>query len=195
MAAYTPVKTASTGGTLTASDWNTELSTIASSVNNVVNAQIPSGADIEPAKILGTAVTLTATQTLTNKTLTSPTITTPTVTNGTFTKPTVNGSVQGLASASDGGTITFDLSASNIHTVTLGGNRTLALSNGSTGQCFVIRLVQDGTGSRTVTWFSTIKWAGGTTPTLTTTASKIDVFGFITTSSGNYDGFVIGQNL
>jgi hypothetical protein len=99
-----------------------------------------------------------------------------------------------LTSDTDAATITFDLSTS-LHTVTLGDNRTLALSNETVGQTFVIRLVQDGTGSRTVTWFSTIKWAGGSAPTLTTTASKTDVFGFICTSAGNYDGFVIGQNL
>lgn len=99
-----------------------------------------------------------------------------------------------LTSNSDGATVTFDLSTS-LHTVTLGGNRTLALSNETVGQTFVIRLVQDGTGSRTVTWFTTIKWAGGSAPTLTTTADKTDVFGFICTSAGNYDGFIIGQNL
>lgn len=95
----------------------------------------------------------------------------------------------------DGATITFDLDAANTHSATLGGNRTLALSNSDAGQKFIIRLTQDGTGSRTVTWFSTIKWAGGVTPTLTTTANKTDVFGFICTSAGNYDGFVVGYNL
>lgn len=100
-----------------------------------------------------------------------------------------------ITTDTDGVTITFDLSVSNIHTVTLAGNRTLALSNGKVGQCFIIRLVQDATGSRTVTWFSTIKWAGGSAPTLTTTANKTDVLGFITTSSGNYDGFVVGANI
>jgi hypothetical protein len=100
-----------------------------------------------------------------------------------------------LQSDTDGTTITFDMSVSNTHTVTLGGNRTLAVSNVAVGQCFMINLVQDGTGSRTVTWFSTIKWPGGTTPTLTTTASKTDVFGFQCVSSGNYLGYIIGQNL
>ena len=95
----------------------------------------------------------------------------------------------------DGATVTFDLDSSSTHTVTLGGNRTLALSNADAGQKFIIRLVQDGTGSRTVTWFSTIKWAGGVEPTLTTTANKTDVFGFICTSANNYDGFVVGYNL
>lgn len=100
-----------------------------------------------------------------------------------------------LTAASDGATITFDVSDSNIHTVTLGGNRTLAISNAAVGQCFMLRLLQDGTGSRTVTWFTTIKWAGGAAPTLTTTASKADMFGFVVTSAGNYDGFVVGQNI
>jgi hypothetical protein len=46
----------------------------------------------------------------------------------------------------------------------------------ATGDKIVIDLVQDGTGTRTVTWFTTIKWVGGTVPTLTTTINKIDTF-------------------
>jgi hypothetical protein len=125
-----------------------------------------------------------------------PTISsTDTLSNKTLTKPTVNGSVPAVTADTDGATITFDLSASNIHGVTLGGNRTLALSNVTTNQIFMIELTQDATGSRTVTWFSTIKWAGGTAPTLTTTASKKDTFAFRCTGSGTYDGYVIGQNI
>ena len=59
----------------------------------------------------------------------------------------------------------------------------------------MLRILQDGTGSRTVTWFSTIKWAGGTAPTLTTTADKADVLGFLCTATDAYDGFVVGQNI
>jgi hypothetical protein len=105
------------------------------------------------------------------------------------------GAYQAFQSTGDAATVTFDMSTSNLNSVTLGGNRTLALSNVSVGQCFMLRLTQDGTGSRTVTWFTTIKWAGGAAPTLTTTAAKADLFGFLCTSSGNYDGFVIGQNI
>lgn len=97
--------------------------------------------------------------------------------------------------ASDGATVTFDLNAGNAHEVTLGGNRTLALSNVRNGQRFLLKLTQDGTGSRTVTWFSGISWAGGSEPTLTTTASKSDVFGFVATGAGAYDGFVVGQDI
>lgn len=115
--------------------------------------------------------------------------------NKTLVKPTVNASKQNLASDVDGATISFDLSESNIHTVILGGNRTLALSSVSVGQAFILRLKQDGTGGRTVTWFSTINWAGGSAPTLSTGANKIDVFGFLCTAENQFDGFVIGQNI
>jgi hypothetical protein len=56
-------------------------------------------------------------------------------------------------------------------------------------------LKQDGTGSRTVTWWSGILWTAGTTPTLTTTINKYDIFMFLRISSGVYLGFTVGQNL
>ena len=93
-------------------------------------------------------------------------------------------------------TATLDLSKGNHHSITMpAGNITIALSNGTVGQKFIIEITQDGGGSRTVTWFSTIKWAGGSAPTLTTTGSKRDTFGFIVTGSATYDGFIIGQNI
>ena len=97
--------------------------------------------------------------------------------------------------ASDAATVTFDLSAGPKQVVTLGGNRTLAVSNVLSGHAFVIKLVQDGTGSRTVTWFSTIKWPDNVVPTLTTTLNKSDTFGFIQTGTDTYDGFIVGQNM
>ena len=128
------------------------------------------------------------TQTLTNKTLTTPTITKPVM-------DATNPSAQTYSPAG-GATATLDLSLANEHRITMpAGNITIALSNDTNGQKFIVSITQDGTGSRTVTWFSTIKWAGGSVPTLTTTASKRDTFGFIRTGSGTYDGFIIGQNI
>ena len=101
----------------------------------------------------------------------------------------------GIKTNTDGLTITFDLDEANTHEVTLGDNRTLAISNEDEGQKFLIKLIQDGTGSRTVTWFSTIKWAAETAPTLTTTAGKADLLGFLCTGTGTYDGFIVGQNI
>ncbi len=57
----------------------------------------------------------------------------------------------------DGATMTFDLgSLTNklkFLTGALGGNRTFAISNPAEGLVFMIRVRQDATGSRTVTWF------------------------------------------
>ncbi len=133
-------------------------------------------------------VTATSTTTLTNKTLTTPTITKPTM-------DATNPSAQTYSPAG-AGTATLDLSLANEHRITMpAGNITIALSNDTLGQKFIVSILQDATGSRTVTWFATIRWAGGSAPTLTTTASKRDTFGFIRTGTTTYDGFIIGQNL
>ena len=62
---------------------------------------------------------------------------------------------------------------------TLGGNRTLgAAANPQTGQFIAITIIQDGTGSRTVTFNAAYEFVGDTAPTLTGTASKGDHFVF-----------------
>lgn len=93
-------------------------------------------------------------------------------------------------------TATIDLSVNNRNAITMpAGNITIALSNETVGQFFTIEITQDSVGSRTVTWFTTIKWVNGSAPTLTTTANKRDTFGFFVTSAGNYDAYIIGQNI
>ncbi len=100
-----------------------------------------------------------------------------------------------VATAVDGATVTFDLSQGKEQLVVLGGSRTLALSNEPATGNFTILLKQPASGGPyTVTWWSGIKWASGVTPTLTTTASKYDVFVFIKLGSGSYLGTVAGQN-
>jgi hypothetical protein len=80
-----------------------------------------------------------------------------------------------IATLTDGATITPDFGANQNFTVTLGGNRTLANpSNMVVGQTGSIFLVQDGTGSRTLSFGTYYDFAGGTAPTLTTTASAVD---------------------
>jgi hypothetical protein len=97
----------------------------------------------------------------------------------------------------DGATVTFDFSdqtKGNVRTVTLAGNRTLAVSNVAIGQRFVLVLKQDAVGTRIPTWFAGISWPYNVVPTLTVTASKYDTFGFICIASNTYLGFVIGQS-
>ena len=79
----------------------------------------------------------------------------------------------------DQATITWDASTEDVAKVTLGANRTLAApSNGTTGQFISILVIQDGTGSRTLTWNAVYEFASDTAPTLTTTANLGDVFVF-----------------
>ena len=95
-----------------------------------------------------------------------------------------------------GGTTTLNLTSCKIHDITMpAGNITIAISNEINGYIFTIRILQDGIGSRTVTWFTTIKWSGGNAPTLTTTANKADTYIFRCTGPNTYDGFIVGENI
>ena len=50
-------------------------------------------------------------------------------------------------------------------------------------QMIIMAIKQDGTGSRTITWNADYRFSGGTAPTLTTTAAKIDYLGFMYNST------------
>ena len=79
----------------------------------------------------------------------------------------------------DQATVTWDASTEDVCKLTLGCNRTMAAAtNNTTGQFISILVIQDGTGSRTLTWNAVFEFASDTAPTLTTTASKGDVFVF-----------------
>ena len=100
---------------------------------------------------------------------------------------------------SDASTVTFDLDVTNVHKVTLTADRTFALSNASSGQRFMVRVLQNGTGGHSGTWWSTIKWAGGTPPIQPTAgnteANKAQLYGFVCVGTNTYDGFVIGTGI
>ena len=94
---------------------------------------------------------------------------------------------------SDGGSISWNSLTQPVAKVTLGGNRTLgAASGGVAGQFVSLLVIQDGTGSRTLTWNAAYEFASDTAPTLTTTAAKGDLFVF------RYNGskwLEVGRNL
>jgi len=95
------------------------------------------------------------------------------------------GAASNITALSDGSTITIDMATACNHSVTLGGNRTLASpSNQAIGQSGSIFITQDGTGNRTASFDSHFKFIGGTVPTLTTTANAIDRIDYIIKSSG-----------
>jgi len=93
----------------------------------------------------------------------------------------------------DGATVNWAVNTSPVAKVTLGGNRTIAApTGGATGQFVSLLVIQDGTGSRTVTWNAVYEFASNTAPTLTTTANKGDLFVF------RYNGtkwLEVGRNL
>lgn len=79
----------------------------------------------------------------------------------------------------DGATIDWNLSTEQVAKVTLAGNRTLnAPTNQQAGAFYSLAIIQDGTGSRTLTFNSAYKFTGATAPTLTTTASAKDIIIF-----------------
>lgn len=128
----------------------------------------------------------TATQTALN--LKAP-IATPSFT-GTAT---FQGVRESQASASSGSAYTVSVTAASVLDLTLTANCTLTFPSPTSGSQFTLLLKQDGTGSRTVTWPAAVRWPSGTAPTLTPTAGKTDVIGFL--SDGTYWlGFVGGLN-
>ena len=93
----------------------------------------------------------------------------------------VTGGVRGaITTLNDGASIAIDMDDNNNFKVTLGGNRTLANPSGTPveGQTGFIEVIQDGTGSRTLSFGSNYRFVGGTAPTLTTTASAKDVLAY-----------------
>lgn len=81
----------------------------------------------------------------------------------------------------DQATIAWDVIASPVAKVTLAGNRTIAAPSGTSpaaGQFVALTVIQDGTGSRTLTWNAVYEFKDDTAPTLTTTAAKGDLFVF-----------------
>ena len=95
---------------------------------------------------------------------------------------------------SDGSTVAWDASANQVTSVTLGGNRTLgAASNQIDGGVYVISVIQDGTGSRTLAFNSNYKFVGGTAPTVSTTANARDVLVFVSNGTNMFEiGRAIG---
>ena len=89
-----------------------------------------------------------------------------------------------ITTLTPGTTVTPDLAVSNNFSLTPVQNTTIANpTNITAGQSGSIFIVQDGTGSRTAAWGSFWDFAGGTAPTLTTTAAGVDRVDYVVRSS------------
>ena len=93
----------------------------------------------------------------------------------------------------DASTIAWDTSSNQVTSVELGDNRTFgAPTNLIDGGVYILMVKQDSAGSRTGSWNAVFKWAGGSTPVLTTTASAKDIFSFLSDGTNLYE---IGRSL
>jgi hypothetical protein len=113
--------------------------------------------------------TLAGSETFTNKTLT-----TPTVTGYTETAPALTNSSTA---------VTLSLASGTVLSYTLTGNCTFTMPATTSGTSFIVKLIQDGTGSRTAT-FTGVKWPANSPPTITATATTgLDIISFVCINS------------
>jgi hypothetical protein len=97
------------------------------------------------------------------------------------------------------GTLTLNIENGNVFRVSRNANiTTLTISNpAATGNACSFTLIFDANGTGyTITWPAAVKWPSGTAPTITTTASRSDVFVFYTNNAGTtWYAMTAAQNL
>lgn len=99
------------------------------------------------------------------------------------------------ANATATGTVTLpDVDVATLNRITLTGNVTFVFPALGVGKSFTVVVLQDATGSHTVTWPAEVVWPGGTAPTVTATGLRRDVFTFLCENGLEWLGFVAGQN-
>jgi hypothetical protein len=108
---------------------------------------------------------------------------------------TINGTTTDKSNAlsqtlTDGATITWDTSLGRVATITLGGNRTMAAPTNLKVGTYILHVIQDGTGSRTIAWNAVFKWVGAVAPVLSTTAARRDILSFVSDGTNLYGSFL-----
>jgi hypothetical protein len=117
---------------------------------------------------------------------------TATLTNKTLTNPTVTNYVESVVAI---GTVTssntLSLTNGTVQTATLTASTacTFTMPTATAGKSFVLLLKQAAsTGNGTAT-FTSVKWSGGTAPTITATAGKMDILSFFADGTNWYGSF------
>ena len=162
----------------TASVWNLGLF---DSINNAgtINFVATTGLTWNGTQL----VDLSTSQTLTSKTLTSPIISDMTINDG-YTEE--------VAVANTSSAYTIDLTNGTVQNLTLTASCTFTFPTATAGKSFLLILKQNGTGGWSATWPASVKWPSSLAPTITTVASKADLFAF-TADGSNWLGRTIGQ--
>jgi len=104
------------------------------------------------------------------------------------------GIAEKVVALTSGTTVALDINDGTIYTITLGHNiGTFNWSNPGAGSGFILKITQDGTGGRSITWPTGVKWAGDVAPTLSAAANAVDVFTFFHVTGTVFYGFTAGQ--
>jgi hypothetical protein len=83
--------------------------------------------------------------------------------------------------------ISWDLADNQVAELTLTGNATLNNpTNQNAGSTYLLIVRQDGSGNRTLSYGSDYKWSEGSSPTLTTAASGVDILSFVSDGNSMY---------
>lgn len=90
-------------------------------------------------------------------------------------------------------TLDFDVRG-NYMSMTLTGAVTFTFSNLRVGTTYVLLIAQNGTGGYAITWPSSVRWPGGTTPTLNTTANRVSMVTLTPVSGSVVLGSLSGTN-
>ena len=97
-----------------------------------------------------------------------------------------------ILTLTDAASITSDFAKGNNFLVTIGGNRTLAApSNAVAGQSGSIYIIQDGSGSRTLSYNTVWQFVSATVPTLSTGAGDVDMLVYMTRSASTIDAVLL----
>ena len=91
----------------------------------------------------------------------------------------------------DAATIAWNMNSGVVATVTLGANRTMGLPTNLKVGVYVLHVIQDGTGSRLLTWNAAFKWPAGLAPTLSTVAGRRDIFSFVCDGTNLYGSYML----
>ena len=92
----------------------------------------------------------------------------------------------------DGATINWDTSLGTVAYLTLTGTgRTMANPTNLRVGTYILHVIQDGTGGRTITsWGSVFKWPAGVAPVFTTPANRRDIVSFVCDGTNMYGSFL-----
>jgi hypothetical protein len=136
--------------------------------------------DVRGAARISNALTVAGNTTFSNTSSTNKFFGTIDVTNANYLSQTLT----------DGATISWDTTLGSVATVTLGGNRTFAAPTPLKVGTYILHVIQDGTGSRTITWNAVFKFTAAVAPVLTTTANRRDIITFISDGTNLYGSYM-----